>query len=82
MNKEIYYSKEDAEKLNGGKILLKITKKSEENSPHTPSKYMFLSPKVQSRCSCATSVAFEKKLLPSIKLKNLRKIFRTSLDKK
>jgi len=80
--KEIYYTKEDTEKLEGGKILLKPAKKSEEFSKHAPTKYMFLSPKVESRCGCATSVAFEKKLLPSVKLKNLRKIFKGTLEKK
>lgn len=72
--KNIYYEKNDSENLNWAKILKKL-----DNSwtwHKNNDKYLFISPKVQSRCGCATSFSFEKKLIDKSKLKTLQGIFK------
>ena len=72
--KIIYYKDSDEEKLDWWKIVLKT---NENNQWHENNdKYLFISPKVKSRCSCATSFSFENKLIDSNKLKKLKKIFK------
>lgn len=72
--KNIYFSAEDAVHLEEGKILLQAPKLDHEGKP-SPTKYLFVSPKVQGRCGCASSFSFEKKLIDSNKLKQLKKAF-------
>ena len=70
--KNIYFDPKDAPNLDGGKILPKPDKSEGHASDE---KYIFLSPKIKSRCGCATSFSFENKLIDSNKLKKLKKIF-------
>lgn len=73
--KNIFYEKNDETNLNWWKILLKPN----DNKWHqTSDKYIFISPKIQSRCWCATSFSFEKKLISKDKLKKLKIVFKKS----
>lgn len=72
--KNIYFENSDAQKLDGSKIFKKpdnATKWHQNNE-----KYLFVSPKVQSRCWCATSFSFEKKLIDKSKLRTLQWLFK------
>ena len=67
--KTIYFESQDKDKLDGAKILKKVdTGKGHQSND----KYLFISPKVESRCGCATSFSFEKKLIDKSKLKTLQ----------
>lgn len=71
--KNIYFEPKDALNLDGGKILPKPDKSEGHKSED---KYIFLSDKIKSRCGCATSFSFEKKLIDSSKLKKLKIAFK------
>ncbi len=64
--KNIYFTKEDWEKMNWWKIFPKDLQKN---------KYLFVSDKIESRCSCSSSFSFEKKLIDSSKLWKLKTVF-------
>ncbi|MGE4444287.1 MAG: hypothetical protein AB7E37_04815 [Candidatus Altimarinota bacterium] len=71
--KTIYFESQDKDKLEGAKILKKVdTGKGHQSDD----KYLFISPKVESRCGCATSFSFEKKLIDKNKLKTLQGLFK------
>lgn len=71
--KNIYFEAKQKSQLDGGKIL----KKTSSGNGHTSyEKYIFISPKVQSRCGCATSFSFDKKLIDTQKLKTLQGLFK------
>lgn len=73
LGKNIFFEWKDSDKLDGAKILPKVS----DNSQHSQNdKYLFLSPKIQSRCSCATSFSFEKKLIEKSKLEKLKWAFK------
>jgi len=65
-NKNIYFSSNDKKLLEWWKIFPKdlIT-----------NKYLFVSEKIESRCSCSSSFSFEKKLIDSSKIWKLKNIF-------
>lgn len=68
---EVYVKIENKEKFDGA-MITKIREKSD--NPHLQwekSKYIFSNPKVEDRCGCGTSFAFEKKI-PKIDLEKLR----------
>lgn len=67
-----YYNKEDTKHLDWWKIILKT---NQELWHKTDDKYIFISSKIKSRCSCSTSFSFEEKLVNSSKLKKLKSIF-------
>lgn len=71
--KNIYYDKKDETNLDWWKILLKLESKEWHKNND---KYLFISQKIKSRCSCSTSFSFESKLIDSSKLKKLKKIFK------
>lgn len=71
--KDIYFEQKDKENLDGWKIVSKI----DTNWWHsTHEKYIFLSEKIKSRCGCATSFSFEKKLIDKNKLNKLKIAFK------
>lgn len=73
--KNIFYQKADEINLNWWKILLKPN----DNKWHaTKDKYIFISPKIKSRCWCATSFSFENKLISKDKLNKLKIVFKKS----
>lgn len=68
---EAYIKKSDTDKFNGA-MITKIREKSD--NPHlqgVKDKYIFSNPKVEDRCGCGTSFAFEKKV-PKIDLNKLK----------
>ncbi len=71
--KTIYFEIKDKNKLEGAKILKKVDTGTGHKSND---KYLFISPKVESRCGCATSFSFEKKLIDKNKLKTLQWLFK------
>ena len=70
--KNIYFSLEDGQKLEWGNI---VPKTSSVEWHGWKAKYLFVSPKVQSRCGCATSFSFERKLIDKSKLSQLKTAF-------
>ncbi len=71
--RNIYFEISDKQKLDWAKILKKIDTGNWHSNNH---KYLFISPKVESRCWCATSFSFEKKLIDKNKLKTLQWLFK------
>lgn len=70
--KNIYFSLEDGHKLEWGNI---VPKTSSVEWHGWKAKYLFVSPKVESRCGCATSFSFERKLIAKDKLSKLKAAF-------
>lgn len=71
--KNIYFEESDEKNLDWAKILIKQS----TNWEHWKNdKYLFISPKVQSRCGCATSFSFERKLIDKEKLNKLKVAFK------
>lgn len=70
--KNIFFSPEDEKKLEWGNI---VPKTSTLEWHGGKAKYLFISPKVESRCGCATSFSFEKKLIDKDKLSRLKTAF-------
>ncbi len=70
--KNIYFSPEDGKNLDGGKV---IPKTSNVEGHGGKAKYLFISPKIQSRCGCATSFSFQRKLIDTEKINRLKGVF-------
>lgn len=71
----IFFETKDKEHLDWWKIVLKPS--DNKNWHSSTAKYLFISPKVSSRCGCASSFSFEKKLIPKDKLAKLKAVFKS-----
>lgn len=73
-DKNIYFSKDDWINLDWWKIILQT---KENNDWHWwKNKFLFVSEKIKSRCSCSSSFSFEKKLIDKEKLNKLKNAFK------